>query len=270
KLQSVCRNVEKKYGLKSENYLDNSKDKNRPTNLIKNNEKAQNMEAHQGQQSFLGYVVEKKSFIFETLENLATWGEFHSGLRKIGIEVKLRGRGLVFKDKFSEKMVKCSDVDRELNFGKLAKRLGDFIAISDKEETLTPNSEKYTSKPLYNSKNKELLYQNYKAEMAERKTALEKINQEEKEGYQTIKTKWKENKKASEKYPMLRHHRQKFMLKLKIMEETEILDFRQEFNEKRKAVREERPYTSWTSFLQFKAKQGNENALEVLRTKSKI
>lgn len=37
--------------------------------------------------------------------------------------------------------------------------------------------------------------------------------------------------------------------------------------EKREAIREQSPFTSWAEFLQYQAQQGNEHALEILRTR---
>ena len=67
--------------------------------------------------------------------------------------------------------------------------------------------------------------------------------------------------------PMLRRHRREVMEKVRSAEKSERAALRKAMNQNREAVRMQYPFNSWSKFLQHHARQGNESALAILRSK---
>jgi hypothetical protein len=66
-----------------------------------------------------------------------TWEELHRVLREQGLELRLRGAGLVFQNAGGTVRVKASSVARELSLKALTDRLGPYKASADADEALS-------------------------------------------------------------------------------------------------------------------------------------
>ncbi len=263
KLSQVCRKIEAKYGLETDQGIDESKDKSD----ITTNAKAQTIEAHTGQQSLFSYALKQKAKILEAVATATTWEDFHTVTLKLGLEIKRSGNGLAFQDRFGKHRAKASDIDRGLSKANLEKSLGPFCPPSQ-GLLLTVKAEKsYTAVPLHLGYERDNLYEQYKAELAQRKTDLESVKAIEKGAFQAIKTKWADKRKIINSYPMLPAHKMKLLHDIKIGEQTELEESRKIYRDKEKEIRKARPYSSWAKFLQHRAGQGDEVALAILRSK---
>ncbi len=263
KLSQVCRKIEAKYGLETDQGIDESKDKSD----ITTNAKAQTIEAHTGQQSLFSYALKQKAKILEAVATATTWEDFHTVTLKLGLEIKRSGNGLAFQDRFGKHRAKASDIDRGLSKANLEKSFGLFCPPSQ-ELLLTVKTEKsYTAVPLHLGYERDNLYEQYKAELAQRKTDLESVKATEREAFQVIKTKWADKRKIINSYAMLPVHKMKLLHDIKIGEQVELEQSRKIYRDKQKEIREVRAYSSWAKFLQHQAGQGNEVALAILRSK---
>jgi hypothetical protein len=259
KLQEVCRQIEIKYGILPE--IQDGKNK-------KLNEKARTIEAQSGHESLLSYALDKTNFIKEAFEKSKTWHEFQEELKRINLKATPKGNGLVFKDIGGKHAVKASDVDRGLSLKNIEKKFGKYVEIQLSFGSETKKQiDKYQAKPLYHGPKKNILYEQYLVEKNQKKEALEALKKEEVETFFANRSKWTEKRNTLNQFRLLPQHRQQLMEKIKAYEQAEILESRKNFNQKKKKIREEKPYNNWTSYLKFRAQNGDENALEILRTK---
>jgi hypothetical protein len=263
KLHKTCRDLEKKYGLKPDKGID----KNTPIQETKTNIKAQAFEVHHGQESFNTFAIGKKETILRALHQAKNWKDFHAAVLKMGLEIKTQTTGVVFQDRFGKHRVKGSDIDRHLSKKQMEKVLGSFVGADKETLSTIKSTEKYNARPLHQAAAQGDLYSVFLAEMEQRKAALEAVKMEEQKAFNCSKEKWETKKKAIAKYAMLPEHRQQLLEATKAREDADLVKNRITLAEKRKAIREATPYTSWTKFLQHKAAQGDEKALEVLRSK---
>jgi hypothetical protein len=264
KLAKVCRILEEKYGLAADHRL-----KSADESEIKISEKAKTVESYTIQESFHRYVLSQKQYIADNLAVSKNWPEFQTHLARIGIEAELRGRGLVFKEINGKLAIKGSDAGRELSFSKLTQKLGPYKENYQADPTEIGSYGQYGAKPLNLGVEKSPLYEEFLGRMTYRKEALAKMKAAEGEAYRLNRSKWAEKIKATGKYAMTWQHRQQLLAKAKAMEEAELIQNRKTLAEERKKIRTEIPYTSWAAFLRFKAVNGDETALGILRSKDK-
>jgi hypothetical protein len=234
---------------------------------IKVSEKAKTVESYTIQESFHRYVLSKKQHIADNLAASKDWPEFQTHLARIGIEAELRGRGLVFKEINGKLAIKGRDADREFSFSKLTQKLGPYVENYRADPAEIGSYGQYGAKPLHSGVEKSPLYEEFLGRMTYRKEALAKMKEAEGEAYRLNRLKWAEKIKATEKYAMTWQHRQQLLARA--MEEAELIQNRKTLAEERKKIRTEIPYTSWAAFLRFKAVNGDEIALGILRSKDK-
>jgi hypothetical protein len=263
KLHEVCRQMEVKYGLIIDNGIDNYK----PKSESKRHIKAEAIEAQTGQQSFYNFVAPRTKNILEKMKTVSNWEESHEIFLKIGLQIQPRGHGLVIKDRFGKHMVKASDIDRSLSKNQMENRFGPYIEASKEQSETIKAETKYVAAPLHQHPKRDELFVQFQAEMERRREALKAIKLREIEAFNSNKNKWDTHRKGIEKYTMPTNHKRQLLQKIKAKEDAELTTHRIKFAEERTAIRNEIPFTSWTKFLQHEASQGNEIALEVLRTK---
>jgi hypothetical protein len=263
KMHKVCREVELKYGLKIDKGFDDSKEKN----VTKKNTKAETIEAQTGQQSFYNFVAARTKIILEKMKTVSNWKESHEIFLKIGLQIQSKGYGLVIKDRFGKHMVKASDIDRSLSKNQMENRFGTYIEASKEQSETIKAETKYVAAALHQHPKRDELFVQFQAEMERRREALEVIKLREIEAFNSNKNKWDTHRKNTEKYAMLTSHKRQLLQEIKAKEEAELITHRIKFAEERTTIRNEIPFTSWTKFLQHEAGQGNEIALDVLRTK---
>ena len=260
KRDSLCRQLERKYGLT----VDNGRDQKSGKSL---NEAAMTFEAQTGQESLFGYSQRHKPAILIALENSKSWSDCHRVFLQYGLTLKLHGNGLIIQTVGGKHSIKASGFDRSISKAKLEKRFGAFTPAAPdllKSESLT---EKYTAAPLHKDPNRDKLYEQFKAAMAERQEALAEIGKQDTRLYTIYRQEWNKKREAIKRMPMLRSDRQMVMKELRAREKAERDALRKTMNQKREAVRIQYPFNSWSKFLQHQAGQGNETALAILRSK---
>jgi IS5 family transposase len=261
KLSRACRELEAKYGLAVDRGLEEALKGFKP----RTNVKAQTLEAHSGQESLYSYVIRQKEKILTAREASGTWLEFQEALLKIGLEIKLRGHGLTLKDRHGKHQVKPSDIDRNISKNKLEILWGPFQEHPNPGQVTS--EERYSARALQLAPERGHLFQIFQAEMAERKRRLDEVKAHEVEMYGAAKERWRKLREFIRNHPMMKADRNRLLEELKIREAEVIRKNRLDLAERRKEIRDTRPYTNWTKFLQFTAGQGNEVALAILRSR---
>ena len=257
----VCRELEQEYGL----VIDNGRNKDPQRSL---GEKAALMEAHTGQQSFESYAKAQREAIFSLLEKATDWQTLHEGFALYGMEIKPHGNGLAITDRHNSlHTVKASAVDRALSLKKLEEKFGKYIPAQGLEKV--PEQSRYKAVPLHRSPDRGALYAEYSQEMEKRINRLEAVKEQEDAVLLPIKEKWAAKRKELEGLNIAKKNRRNLIQLARKHEAEEIAVARISYQAPREALRREIPFASWSKFLQFKASQGNETALAVLRSKRK-
>ena len=259
KRDRVCRELEQEHGL----VVDNGRNKDTQRSL---GEKAALIEAHTGQQSFESYAKAHRDNILCVLPAAADWQALHEGLALYGMEIKAHGSGLVIADRHNQRhTVKASAVDRGLSLKKLVEKLGPYLPPQDLEK-VTEQS-RYQPTPLHRAPERGTLYEEYQQGIEKRKTVLATVKEREDAALVVIKEKWAAKRKELERLNIAKKNRRNLVQLARKHEAEEIARAKLPFQSPRDAIRGEISFTSWNGFLQYKANQGNETALAILRSK---
>ncbi|WGO96399.1 relaxase/mobilization nuclease domain-containing protein (plasmid) [Pseudomonas viciae] len=131
RLMEACERLEIKFDLQRTNHGKNAQDKVHG--------RASDMEAFSGEQSLLGWIKESAGAeLIACRETGSSWQDMHNALNKHGLEVRLRGAGLVIGVQGDKKLaVKASSVDRSLAFKGLTERWGPYVPPADNEQVTT-------------------------------------------------------------------------------------------------------------------------------------
>lgn len=258
----VCRELEKRFGLA----IDNGREAEKPETVL--TPVAATVEAHTGQQSFDGYVKERREQILEALETVDGWSQVHSVFAWYGLEIKAHGNGLVVKDRHGKRAVKASSVDRSMSMSNLVRRFGEFTPSGLGKDN-HHEEERFTAKPLQREPNRGALFEEYQAGITTRKAALESLSSRNQAELEAVRIRWdQERQKISREF----FGRNRFELQkiARLHEAENRLQVRKRIKAEQDEARQETPYASWTDFLRWKAGQGNETALAILRSKNQL
>ncbi|OEU68076.1 MAG: hypothetical protein BA863_12865 [Desulfovibrio sp. S3730MH75] len=259
KRDRLHRELEQKFGLK----FDNGRQKDLEPK--RSNDRADTYEAHSGQQSFDSYVKERKDFILKSLDNAQSWQDFHSSLVQVGIEVKARGNGCIIKDMHSSTAIKASRLDRDFTKGKLEAKLGQYqkpiAAVQSIDE-----KERYVSRPLHKKRGE--LYSQYREAIDGRKKAYEDIKAEQDERWNKAAAFWGTKIKEIKRDRKLSPKDRSRLLAVAAGKKTENIEaIKADVASRRADLRKLTPFNRWNDFLKWKAENGDEVALQVLRSK---
>lgn len=93
--------------------------------------RAADMEAHSAVESLTGYVARE---VAPAMRKATSWQEVHAALAEHGLEIKLRGAGLVIGDPGLQLWTKASECGRDLAFKPMTDRLGPFEPSADQKQ----------------------------------------------------------------------------------------------------------------------------------------
>ena len=114
------------------------------------------------------------------------------------------------------------------------------------------------------------LYAEYQQGIKDRKTGLATIKERENAALAAIREKWTAKRKELERLNIAKKNRRSLLQLARKHEAEEIARAKLPFQSTCEDIRGKVPFTSWNGFLQYKAGQGNEIALAILRSKLKI
>lgn len=260
KRDQLCRDLERRFGLT----IDNGREieKNGP----RLNDVAATVEAHTGQQSFEGYTKERREGILESVAQSADWENVHAALARHGLEIKLHGHGLVIKDRHGERAIKASRLDRSLSLPKLVQRFGPYVRQSQAADRILED-ERFTAKPLHRGPERGELFREYQQGIEYRKMALDALSRRKAKDYETIRTIWTRERSVIERQ-FFGRHRYDLLKIARLREAEQRLQIHKRIGADEERAKTELPYSSWTDFLRWKATQGNETALAILRSRA--
>lgn len=264
----VCREVEREYGL----HIDNGREQAKSVRL---NDKAATMEAHSGQQSFQSYAKSHESELHAALAGVQSWEEAHAAFARFGLEIGRRANGLIFKDRHSRNVKRAvppaSDVAREFSLKSLESRFGPFVPPRAPER-FTEQCH-YDAAPLYRGPERAELFKEYQAGIQSRIARLKDIKDQEEAAVNAIRRKWTAKRAKLAALNISKRNRRNLISVARKREVEEVAKARLPYQVPRQEVHRDIPYASWSAFLQWKAVQGHEIALTILRSnknKSKI
>jgi len=262
KRDQICRTLEMKYGLTIDNgrLLETTHPKLTPV--------AATVEVHTGQQSFDRYAKERREHILEALDQATGWEQVHAVFATFGMEINPHGNGLVIKDRLGRHAVKASGLDRSLSLTKLTRRYGAYVPSGLVKEKYLQN-ETFTAQPLHRGPERGGLYQEFQSSDALQKAVLGEQANREREDLESVRKLWTlERKKIIRQF--FGRHRYDLLKIARLHEAEHRLQVGKNARAKREAVRKEAPYQSWTDFLRWKAAQGDDVALAILRSKVEL
>ncbi|MEQ1779041.1 MAG: TraI/MobA(P) family conjugative relaxase [Nitrosomonas sp.] len=258
KVAKLCEQIEQEYGLTTVNH---------ETVSDKASRVAQEIETRTGVESLLGWI---KRECLDELKQSDNWQDLHQVLAKHGLEIKERGNGLVLIAN-NGVAVKASSVDRSLSKRNLIQRLGAFIPGEHSAKSSQQNARQYQPRPLQNRIDTSKLYARYQQE--QENSARQRTNQ----------------------WVMLRHTRDQLIdrakreakLKRNIIKsikagrlakkalyattyqqlKTTIAVIQGDYQKAYQRSKTNHSRIGWLDWLTFEAKNGNAEALAVLRSR---
>lgn len=277
KVATLCEQIEQEYGLIQVNH---------ETRIDKTERIIQDIEAKAGVESLLGWIRRE---CLDDIKNTNTWQDLHQVLQTHGLEIKERSNGLVFVSS-NGIAVKASSVDRSLSKPNLIKRLGAFEPVIDSLQTEhpqthtdTPNKDQnaktprskanhYQPRPLQNKVDTSGLYERYQQQQTNaaswRKDQWLKLREQRDLLIERAK------QEARSKRSIIKHV-QTGTLGKKALYATVSLQFKTTLDEIKRDYREAYAQLkvntrrmSWLDWLMVGAKNGNAEALAVLRARS--
>ena len=261
KRDKICRELEWEYGLTIDN--GRTKDKQRPLSA-----KAMLIETHTGQQSFESYAQGRRDSILHLLTAATDWQTLHERLARHGLVIKPRGNGLILADRHNQRhTAKASMVDRALSLKKLEEKFGLYLPARNLEKI--PEQSRYQATPLHRSPERGALYAEYQQGIEKRKSDLATVKDQEGAAIVAIKEKWAAKRRELGRLNIAKKNRRNLLQLAWKHEAEEVARGKLPFQSSREEIRGEVPFTSWNGYLQYKAGQGNEIALAILRSKQK-
>ncbi len=207
-----------------------------------------------------------------TLDKAQDWQALHKELAQMGVQLKPKGNGFVFQDTASGITVKASAVSREISGKKLIDRLGEFQAPSADISKIKP-TEIYTPSPGFadGKAARAALWEEFSQERTARgqdkKQALAGVRGRQKGELDALRHKYKLKRhelKTGKLFKMKKAKKgHRSILKAEQIREAELI--KAKYAEERQAVIGEHKQPDWRDWLQAKADQGSEDALEALR-----
>ncbi len=257
-LGKLAEKLEKKYDLQRTNHT--------PTGKTAGRRDAQDIEAMTGQQSLLSWV---RAECLNDLLKADSWEKLHEVAGTFGLQVRLRGNGLVFSD-HGGVTVKGSDVGADFKKNALEKRLGSFRPASNHAESARPDKP-YDKKPLGGTKQLRQEFDDYRATIdATRKSRFDAINAEFTRKAADIRSAQKKERQDARRLPVGRMKKRALYKAIHDRSQRRMSRLREQSARSRDAVRSQSPKLTWLSWLQNQAIAEREDAVKALRSRGYV
>ncbi|HMW21721.1 MAG TPA: relaxase/mobilization nuclease domain-containing protein [Nitrosomonas sp.] len=258
KVAKLCEQMEREYGLTKVNH---------ETVSDKAARVAQEIETRTGVESLLSWI---KRECLDELKQSENWQDLHQVLARHGLEIKERGNGFVLVAN-NGTAVKASSIDRSLSKGNLTQRLGAFVPGEFSTKSSQQNTKQYQARPLQNRIDTSKLYARYQQEQSDstrqrtnqwvmlrhtRDQLIERAKREAKLKRNIIKS-IQAGRLAKKALYATAH--QQFKTTIEVIKS----DYQKDYQSSK--TRHSR--MGWLDWLAFEAKNGNAEALAVLRSR---
>jgi hypothetical protein len=283
-LAKLCAKLEQQYGLEVDNH---STQRNHTAG------RAGNMEAHAGIESLISWI---QNHALAQIKQANSWKALHITLYENGLSIKPRGNGLAISTLDGSVGVKASSVARELAKGKLEQRLGEFLVANEDNLAQCEVKQRYKRKPIDNqnqahqTKNQarhkqqsgtyqpttinsntlsNTLYAQYRQQMAEktdfRNQALAIARLQHQTGIQRAKEKAADKRRWIKALISPGLNKRLLLSLLGKGLQSDIMAINARYKEQRQRLFNQHRRLAWLDWLQQEAKQGNPQALQLLR-----
>ncbi|SDU23449.1 TraI/MobA(P) family conjugative relaxase [Nitrosomonas ureae] len=258
KVAKLCEQIEQEYGLTQVNH---------ETVKDQASRVAQEIETRTGVESLLGWI---KREVLTEIKHADNWQDLHQVLARHGLAIKERGNGFVLVAN-NNVAVKASSVDRSLSRANLTQRLGTFVQNEHSTQSSQQNTKHYQPRPLQNRIDTSRLYARYQQEQAN--SARQRTNQwvmlrqsrdqliERAKGEAKLKRSLIKGIKAGRlaKKALYATAHQQFKTTIEVIKS----DYQKSYQHSKTS----HSRMGWLDWLTFEAKNGNAEALGVLRSR---
>ena len=188
-------------------------------------------------------------------------------LAEAGLSIKLQNNGVNFVAASGER-VKGSGVDRAFSKSALEKRFGAFQKMPSTLKGLAPQNS-YQRKPLDVSPEAKNEFARAKERNEkQREEHVNSIRNDQKSQYAVLMAEIKNDRLQARRTHASRPAKKKLYEAINLKYKAKLAAIRMEAKEKRQTVYRESPRYTWISFLQERARDGDQNALEKLRVRA--
>jgi hypothetical protein len=258
KVAKLCEQIEQEYGLTKVNH---------ETVSDKASRVAQEIETRTGVESLLGWI--KREALTE-IKHADNWQDLHQVLARHGLEIKERGNGFVLIAN-NGMAVKASSVDRSLSKGNLTQKLGAFIPSEHSDQPSRSDTKQYQPKPLQNRIDTSRLYARYQQEQAD--SARQRTNQwimlreSRDQLIDRAKREAKLKRNLIKSIKAGRLAKKALYATAQQQFKTTIVVIKSDYQKAYQHSKTRHSRMGWLDWLAFEAKNGNAEALAVLRSR---
>lgn len=266
RLQAACLELEIKHGLTQEPHtVDFAQSRER-----KARGRAADFEARHGGQSFLAWTQEhaRPALLAALGAGQGEWQAMHQVAATYGLELKLRGAGLVISHRSDSRLhVKASDVDRGLSLKALTDRLGPFQPSGEQVQAAKPRT-RY-ERPTQSGSLYEAFQREREGSVRARDVAIAELAERHR-AYGRELTSWYRQRLRQERTQGLKGalRRESFQHIAAEREKDRKARVEREREERRQA-RAAHSIPNWQGYLEAEAANGNEQALAALRSRQR-
>ncbi|MEQ1779658.1 MAG: TraI/MobA(P) family conjugative relaxase [Nitrosomonas sp.] len=258
KVAKLCVQIEQEYGLTKVNH---------ETVSDKASRVAQEIEARTGVESLLGWI--KREALTE-IKGADSWQDLHQVLVRHGLEIKERGNGFVLVAN-NGVAVKASSVDRSLSKGSLIQRLGAFVPGEHSAKSSQQNARQYQPRPLQNRIDTSKLYARYQQEQSDstrqRSSQWIMLRQSRDQLIDRTKREAKLKRNIIKSIQAGRLAKKALYATAHYQFKTTIEVIKSDYQKSYQYSKSHHSRMGWLDWLIFEAKNGNAEALAVLRSR---
>ncbi|MEX8139987.1 TraI/MobA(P) family conjugative relaxase [Acinetobacter baumannii] len=225
--------------------------------------KAADAEAHSGVETLSGYVARE---VAPAIRAAKSWQEVHATLADHGLEIKLRGAGLVIGDPELPLWAKASNCGRDLSLKALTDRLGPFESNGNTKKA----SKRFEPKPRQQHPSSATLFAQYQrdrqANAADRRIRSNQLKKEHADFKAELK-RWTAAQRATLKMTAKGPVRRSMLAMMNQQAAAARQKHHKDMSSKWENLFKEASTPTWAEWLRRQAEAGNVDALEVLRSR---
>ncbi len=252
-LGKECERLEKSLYLAADNHT--------PSGKTETERKAQDIEALTGEQSLLSWIRQE---CLPALKAADSWESFHRELAKAGLAIKIQNNGVNFVAASGE-CVKGSGVDRSFSKGALEKRIGAFQARPASLDDIVPEKTYKRDSLDVQPEAKKDFAQAREEHDAKRKEAIRSIRSDQDAKISVLVAEMRRERLQARRTPANRILKKRLYAAINLKYRAKMAQVRREARLQRQSTYRESPRYTWVSFLQERAKDGDQEALKKLR-----
>ncbi|HMY91383.1 MAG TPA: relaxase/mobilization nuclease domain-containing protein [Nitrosomonas sp.] len=258
KIAKLCEQIEQEYGLTQVNH---------ETVKDQASRVAQEIETRTGVESLLGWI--KREALTE-IKGADNWQDLHQVLARHGLAIKERGNGFVLVAN-NGMAVKASSVDRSLSKGNLTQRLGAFVPSEHSAKSSQQNAKQYQPRPLQSRMDTSRLYARYQQEQSDsakqRNTQWAMLRHTRDQLIERTQRKAKLKRNIIKSIKAGRLAKKALYATAYQQFKTTIAVIKSDYQKAFQHSKASHSRMGWLDWLAFEAKNGNAEALAILRSR---